>query len=91
MVDITTPINASIDGVNISNITITLDCNLLTGTPAITIMWFHNGVVDPTRGNVSTITVTKYSDGDVYTCRAENDVGFDEENTTIICLVSECK
>ena len=63
---------------------ITLVCDILSGTPPITIMWFHNGgVFDPTRGNVSTITVTNYNDGDVYTCRAENDVGFDEESTTI--------
>ena len=40
-------------------------------------------MVDPTRGNVSTITVTDYNDGDVFTCRADNDVGFDEESTTI--------
>ena len=84
MIVITTPINASIDGVNIPNIIITLDCNLLTGTPPITIMWFRNGVLDPTLGNVSTITVTNYNDDDVYTCRAENDVGFDEESTMII-------
>ena len=67
-----------IDGANI-----TLFCDILSGTPPITIMWFHNGVIDPTRGNVSTITVTNYNDGDVYTCRAETDVGFDEESTTI--------
>ena len=40
-------------------------------------------MIDPTRGNVSTITVTNYNDGDVFTCRADNDVGFDEESTTI--------
>ena len=62
---------------------ITLVCDILSGTSPVTIMWFNNGVLDPTRGNVSTITVTNYNDGDVYTCRAENDVGFDEESTTI--------
>ena len=67
-----------IDGANI-----TLVCDILTGTPPTTIMWFHNGVLDPTRWNVSTIIVTDYNDGDVYTCRAENVVGFDEESTTI--------
>ena len=46
-------------------------------------MWFRNGVPDLTRGNLSTITVTDYNDGDVFTCRADNIVGFDEENTTI--------
>ena len=67
-----------IDGVDI-----TLVCDLLTGTPSNTIMWFRNGVLDSTRGNVSTTTVTNYNDGDVFTCRADNDVGFDEESTTI--------
>ena len=62
---------------------VTLVCDLLTGKPPNTITWFHNGVVDLTRGNVSTITVTDYNDGDVYTCRADNDVGFNEESTTI--------
>ena len=62
---------------------VTLVCDILSGTRPITIMWFRNDVLDPTRGNVSTITVTNYDDGDVYTCRAENDVGFDEESTTI--------
>ena len=62
---------------------ITLVCDILSGTSPITIMWFRNGVVDPTRGNVSTITVTNYNDGDVLICRAENDIGFDEESTTI--------
>ena len=67
-----------IDGANI-----TLVCDILTGTSPITIMWFHNGVLDSTRGNVSTITVTDYNDGVVFTCIAENDVGFDMKITTI--------
>ena len=62
---------------------VTIVCNIINGTRPITIMWFYNGVADPTRGNVSTITVTYYNDGDEYTCRAENDVGFDNESTTI--------
>ena len=62
---------------------VTIVCNVLNGTRPITIMWLHNGVIDPSRGNVSTITVTDYNDGDVYTCRADNDVGFNEESTTI--------
>ena len=70
-----------IDGFNV-----TFVCGILNGTHPITIMWFHNGVIDPTRGNVSTITVTDYSDGDVITCRVENDVGFDEKGTTINVL-----
>ena len=38
----------------------TLVCDIVSGTPPITIMWLHNGVVDPTRGNVSAITVFNY-------------------------------
>ena len=33
--------------------------------------------------NVNTITITDAEDGDVITCRAENDIGFDESHTTI--------
>ena len=62
---------------------VTLVCDIVSGTSPFTIMWFHNRVLDPTRGSVSTITVTDYNDGDVFTCRAENDIGFDEESTTI--------
>ena len=62
---------------------VTLVCDILTGTHPITIMWLHNGVVDSTRGNVSNIVVTNYNDGDEYTCRADNDVGYDNKSTTI--------
>ena len=62
---------------------ITLVCDIVSGTRPISIMWLHNGVVDPTRGNVSAITVFNYNDQDEYTCRAENDIGFDEASTTI--------
>ena len=62
---------------------VTIVCDIASGTRPITISWFRNGVLDPTRGNVSTITVTDYNDGDMFTCRADNDVGFDEETTTI--------
>ena len=71
------------DAYVIDGFDVTIVCNILTGIRPITIVWFHNGMVDPTRGNVSTITVTNYNDGDVFTCRADNDVGFDEESTTI--------
>ena len=65
---------------------ITLVCDILSGTRPITIRWFRNGAPDSTRGNVSTITVTDYNDGDVFTCRADNDVGFDMKSTTINVL-----
>ena len=61
----------------------TIVCDILSGTLPVTVTWFRNGVLDPTRGNASTITVTDYNNSDVFTCRAENDVGFDMENTTI--------
>ena len=67
-----------VDGFNV-----TIVCNIPTGTHPITIMWLHNGAPYPTGGNISTITVTDYNDGDVFTCRADNIVGFDMESTTI--------
>ena len=62
---------------------VTIVCDIASGTRPITISWFHNGVLDSTRGNVSTITVSNYNDGDLFTCRADNDIGFDMESTTI--------
>ena len=68
-----------VDGSNI-----TFVCNIASGTHPITISWFRNGVLDTTRGNISTITVTDYNNGDVYTCRADNNnIGFDMESSTI--------
>ena len=60
-----------------------IDCNIVNGTPPITIQWFRNGSPDSTRGNVSTITITDASNGDVFQCRADNTEGFDTEKTTI--------
>ena len=65
---------------------VTIVCNIASGTPPITISWFRNGVEDTSFGDVSTITITDVDPGDdrdMYTCRAENDIGFDEETTTI--------
>ena len=61
----------------------TIVCDILSGARPITIRWFRDGVLDLTRGNVSTITVTDYTDDEEFTCRAHNNVGFDEESTTI--------
>ena len=58
-------------------------CNIADGTPSITIQWFRNGSPDPTRGNVSTITITDARNGDVFKCRADNNIGFDSESTII--------
>ena len=60
-----------------------INCNIINGTSPITIQWFRNGSPDTTRGNVSTITVTDASNGDVFKCRAGNVKGFDTEFTTI--------
>ena len=60
-----------------------IDCNIVNGIPPITIQWFRNGSPDSTRGNVSTITITDASNGDVFKCRADNVIGFDTANNTI--------
>ena len=62
---------------------ILIDCDIANGTPPITIQWFRNGSPDPTRGNVSTITITDARNGDVFKCRADNNIGFDSESTII--------
>ena len=67
-----------------------IDCKIVYGTPPITIKWFRNGSPDPTRGNVSTITITDASNGDVFKCRADNNIGFDTENTTIHVECGKC-
>ena len=76
-VDIGTPVYIH-DGFDVI-----IDCNIVNGTPPITIQWFRNGSPDLTRGNVSTITITDASNGDVFKCRADNNIGFDCEITTI--------
>ena len=60
---------------------VTIDCNIASGTPPINISWFLNGT--DIRGNVTTITITDATYGDVITCKANNTIGFDEESTTI--------
>ena len=60
-----------------------IDCNIVNGTPPITIQWFRNGSPDSTRGNVSTITITDASNDDVFKCRADNIDVYDTENTII--------
>ena len=66
-----------------SGFNVIIDCDIVNGTPPINITWFHNGSPYPTRGSVSTITITDASNGDVFKCRAENIIGFDSESTTI--------
>ena len=66
-----------------SGFDVIIDCNISNGTPPINITWFHNGSPYPTEGNTSTITITDANNGDVFKCRAENNIGFDTESTTI--------
>ena len=40
-------------------------------------------MLDSTRGNVSTITITNASHDDVFTCRADNNIECDMEHTNI--------
>ena len=69
-----------VDGFNV-----TLVCHIASGTRPITIMWLHNNAPYPAGGNHSVITIpdTDYDDGDIFTCRADNIVGFDMENSII--------
>ena len=34
--------------------------------------------------DVNTITINDAKDGDIIVCRADNNIGFDEEDTTIV-------
>ena len=65
-----------VDGYNV-----TIDCNIVNGTTPITFSWLLNGT--EFRGNDTTIPISNLTYGDVITCRANNSIGFDEENTTI--------
>ena len=67
---------------------LTITCNVITGTPPINISWYRNGVVDSSSlGSKSTITISNVDinkdNGVVYTCRAENDDGYDEQLTIV--------
>ena len=67
----------------VDGITIVIICNVISGDPPITISWLRNGVLDQSRGNVTTINVTdtqlnspmiNVTDAQlvVFTCKAEN-------------------
>ena len=76
----------------VDGITIVIICNVISGDPLITISWFCNGVLDRSRGNVTTINITdtqlnaptiNMTDTQpvVFTCRAENMKAFTQRDT----------
>ena len=76
-------VNAGSTVYTVNGLTIIIICNVIIGEPPITISWFRNGVLDQSRGNVSTITVTDGLQDDVFTCRAENRKGLTQQDTRI--------
>ena len=78
----------------VDGITIVIICNVISGDPPITISWLRNGVLDQSRGNITTINVTdtqlnaptiNVTDTQlvVFTCRAENTETFTQRDTII--------
>ena len=81
---------------NIYNFNVIIDCNINRGTQPVTLSWHHNStLVNQTTGTASSITIPVTNavdiDGDVYTCRAENVIGYDEMKTTIYYLINNKK
>ena len=60
-----------------------INCDILTGTPPIFIIWLRNGVLDSSLGSANSITIDDYMEGDTFTCRADNAIGFDNETSII--------
>ena len=73
-----------------SGFDVTIDCNIVNGTPPINITWFRNKSPYQSGENGSTITITDARNGDVFKCRADNIEGFDTESTTIHIECSKC-
>ena len=68
-----------------------IDCNIVGGTPPINITWFRNGSPYPTEGSTSTtITITDPRHLDVFRCRADNIIGFDSEQSTLMIQCCKC-
>ena len=63
---------------------VTIDCTTVSGTPPITITWIRNETL--IAEDVNTITITDAKDDEVITCRADNNIGYDEEGTTITVI-----
>jgi len=72
---------------------VTIVYRIVSGTCPITISWFRNRVEDTSYGNVSMITISNVNfdddKGDMYTCRAVNSIGPDEE-TTVMNVFGGC-
>ena len=72
----------------IDGLTVQVVCNatgvLQLSEYPITISWLYNGEPDPTRGNVTKITVNNTTHGDIFTCVAENEFGSNRKETEII-------
>ena len=79
-------VNIGTDVYVVEGYNVTIDCNIASGTTPVTFSWLRTG--NEFRGNDTTIIITDAIYGDVITCRANNSIGFDEENTTIHV---ECK
>ena len=78
------------------NFNVTIDCSISRGTQPITFEWFHNNAPvnhDQATETASSITIQVTNaadiDGDVYTCRAKNLIGYDEMDTTIYYVKNE--
>lgn len=76
------------------NINVTIDCKISSGDPPMILTWFHNRQLVQSRGNLSSITVTvnnaKDIDGDVFTCKVENEMGYDTRDTYIRNVKNNC-
>ena len=66
---------------------LTIICKIVNGTPPMNFSWYRNGVLDSSKGNTSNITISNVriqrDNGVVYTCRVDNDGGYDEEFTSV--------
>ena len=67
------------------NLNVVIDCKVSNGAPPMTFTWFHNGRLIRSRENTPSITVTvnnaKDIDGDVFTCKVENEFGHDSQDS----------
>ena len=75
----------------VDGFTVQIVCNatsMISEYP-VTISWRRNGEHDRTRGNMSMIIVTDANHGDVFTCVAENVLGYNNTKTTEIIFANK--